>query len=356
MSADINAAPIKTSSLADALPRISVAQARLQRLGFDARFERWLAERFGAPDLRVAPAEFGEPAGTRVELSMPGGFVAVAADLTPWPAAKLVLHAEDSALACALGDALFADAFEAMAGVATGLRVSAVVHAPPRLEAPRKPAPQAAVHPVIMLPGLAVTLWSCDGCLHGALQQGLQSIPAFSAMVGGVRLAGRLRLAQRAIPIDRLQGLCRGDVLLLGAATAGRVFTSVLQYGVGTTMQAQTEVDVSEQSVTLTDEPQVGPDDEGTEPGTDEQLLPEGLSDLMLPVAFEIDTTALSLAELASMRPGYVVELAVPLMEATVRLVCHGQTVGSGQLVAIGEQLGVRINRMSTRNDLTAQH
>ena len=29
-----------------------------------------------------------------------------------------------------------------------------------------------------------------------------------------------------------------------------------------------------------------------------------------------------------------------------MRLVCHGQTLGVGQLVAIGDQLGVRIVRM----------
>jgi type III secretion protein Q len=356
MSADINAAPVKTTSLADALPRMSPTQARFQRLVFDARFERWLAERFGISELAISLAEFDEPAGTRIEMSVAGGFVAVAADLTPWPAAQLVLHAGDPSLACALGDALFADAFETMADVATGLRVSAITHAPVRPGPARTPAPRAAAHPVIVVPGLAVTLWSCEGCVHEALLQALQSVPASSAVVGGVRLAGRLRLAQRTLAVATLQGLRRGDVLLLGAATVGGVFTGVLQYGVGTTMQAQTEVDVSEQSVTLTDEPQVAPGDDALEPVHDEQLLPEPLSELMLPVAFEIDTTALSLAELASMRPGYVVELAVPLMEATVRLVCHGQTVGSGQLVAIGDQLGVRINRMSTPHELAAQH
>jgi type III secretion protein Q len=43
---------------------------------------------------------------------------------------------------------------------------------------------------------------------------------------------------------------------------------------------------------------------------------------------------------------GSVIELDVALLDASVRLVCHGQTLGIGQLVAIGDQLGVRIRRM----------
>jgi type III secretion protein Q len=65
-----------------------------------------------------------------------------------------------------------------------------------------------------------------------------------------------------------------------------------------------------------------------------------------VPVSFEVDTARVSLAELASMRPGYVIELDQPVSSAPVRLVCHGQTVGHGQLVAIGEQMGVRILSM----------
>jgi type III secretion protein Q len=75
------------------------------------------------------------------------------------------------------------------------------------------------------------------------------------------------------------------------------------------------------------------------------------LDELQLPIVFELDTARISLAALADMRPGYAVELDVPLREATVRLVCHGQTLGQGQLVAIGDQLGVRITRMEHPHD-----
>lgn len=66
-----------------------------------------------------------------------------------------------------------------------------------------------------------------------------------------------------------------------------------------------------------------------------------------MPVAFEIDSTRMRLDELAALDTGAVIELDVALMDASVRLVCHGQTVGHGQLVAIGERLGVRILGMA---------
>ena len=42
----------------------------------------------------------------------------------------------------------------------------------------------------------------------------------------------------------------------------------------------------------------------------------------------------------------HVITLDMPVREALVRLVCHDQVVGIGRLIVIGEQLGVRIERM----------
>ena len=72
---------------------------------------------------------------------------------------------------------------------------------------------------------------------------------------------------------------------------------------------------------------------------------------LDLPVQFEIDSVALPLAQLAALRPGYVIELAAPVLDTPVRLVTHGQTVGYGEIVCVGEHLGVRITRMAYAGD-----
>ena len=80
------------------------------------------------------------------------------------------------------------------------------------------------------------------------------------------------------------------------------------------------------------------------------------IAELQLPVAFEVDTARITLNELASIQPGYVIELDRPLASAAVRLVCHGQTIGHGQLVAVGDQLGIRIVRMGMHHDAPADH
>ena len=82
---------------------------------------------------------------------------------------------------------------------------------------------------------------------------------------------------------------------------------------------------------------------------TEDAPLDIGLLDLA--VQFEIDSVALPLAQLAALRPGYVIELAAPVLDTPVRLVTHGQTVGYGEIVCVGEHLGVRITRMAYAGD-----
>jgi len=72
---------------------------------------------------------------------------------------------------------------------------------------------------------------------------------------------------------------------------------------------------------------------------------------LSLPVKFEIDTVAIPVSQLTALRPGYVVELTVPLAESRIRISAHGQTIGFGELVTVGEHLGVRILDMEHGDD-----
>ncbi|WP_174948261.1 type III secretion system cytoplasmic ring protein SctQ, partial [Burkholderia lata] len=74
---------------------------------------------------------------------------------------------------------------------------------------------------------------------------------------------------------------------------------------------------------------------------------PAALGDVDLPVHVEIDTLSLSIAELAALRPGYVLELPLAARDVPVRLVAYGQAIGGGRLVAVGAHLGVRIDRMA---------
>jgi len=78
---------------------------------------------------------------------------------------------------------------------------------------------------------------------------------------------------------------------------------------------------------------------------------PPDIGELDLPVQFEIDTLALPLSQVAALRRGYVIELDTPVTDARIKLVAHGQTIGHGELVSVGEHLGIRITGMAYASD-----
>lgn len=86
----------------------------------------------------------------------------------------------------------------------------------------------------------------------------------------------------------------------------------------------------------------------------DQQADPVRISDLELPVQFEVDTLAIPLSQLSTIGPGYVIEFPVPMRDAKVRLVVHGNTIGHGELVTVGEHLGARIVRMAHNDNALA--
>ncbi|VWC38453.1 type III secretion protein [Burkholderia ubonensis] len=167
-----------------------------------------------------------------------------------------------------------------------------------------------------------------------------------------------------------LRSLRPGDVLLdlapaaLGAARAGPLHAwwgarratqwhaTVLIEGTTMTMieTPDTADDLDEPIVagdlpagSAADSPADAPD--GDAPGAAPE--PADLGDVDLPVHVEIDTLSLSIAELAALRPGYVLELPLAARDVPVRLVAYGQAIGGGRLVAVGAHLGVRIDRMA---------
>jgi type III secretion protein Q len=130
-------------------------------------------------------------------------------------------------------------------------------------------------------------------------------------------------------------------VLADGPRAPQRRFRLII--GKGHSMQTDVSYDPSSGNATALDVPTLQPEDDRPD-----EAAPLPVDQLQVPVAFELDTARISLADLASLGPGYVIELDQPLTSAEVRLVCHGQIVGRGQLVAVGEQLGVRIVAMGT--------
>jgi type III secretion protein Q len=84
------------------------------------------------------------------------------------------------------------------------------------------------------------------------------------------------------------------------------------------------------------------PQDTGTDGGSgaDGEALARQLP---VEVSFELGRSELRVGELSALQPGYLFPLAAPLEGANVTIRANGQAVGQGEVVAVGDTLGVRL-------------
>ena len=71
------------------------------------------------------------------------------------------------------------------------------------------------------------------------------------------------------------------------------------------------------------------------------------LDALEVSLRFEVGELQLSLGELKNIRAGHVFELGQPLNRSPVRILAHGNLLGKGTLVAVGDRLGVRVSEFA---------
>ncbi|WP_025597661.1 type III secretion system cytoplasmic ring protein SctQ [Burkholderia sp. WSM2230] len=233
-----------------------------------------------------------------------------------------------------------------------------------------------------------------------AASQIQRSAPPFADCI----VPGRLILGSRRLPVDTLRALEPGDVLLRslpanlrallpgceashtdeacathaaeghaahaaeGAfthvtegrsihATAGHAAplaqpaSATVAWGSPGLMRVHAQVNMEGRRLSLTKEPVMTDELDPVRPddllAPDQHSNPIHIGELDLPVQFEVDTVALPLSQLYALRPGYVLELPTPVAEAQLKLVTHGQTIGYGELVTVGDHLGIRILRMA---------
>jgi type III secretion protein Q len=212
---------------------------------------------------------------------------------------------------------------------------------------------------------------------------------------GHVLLSGKITLGFRTMTIDTLRSLQPGDVVLrvfdaasTTALLAGSPLVSKMFWGHPSLVGICANVQICRTEMIVLQEPWMSSDPnyedfksesyilepspapvseeafseeenvlaEGTSgdfrqsaeaPGDGVRQEPLSIGELELPVHFEIETRSFSLSQISSFGVGYVVELKCPIPEAPVRLVTAGQMIGEGELVAVGNHLGVRIRRMA---------
>ncbi|KWN01900.1 type III secretion protein [Burkholderia ubonensis] len=359
------------------LPACSAFDAALARIVADARLAAWLARFPALSGWRAATDErprFERPGV--LDLRWNGATARVAIDLAAFPALDVVaapaLDARGDAsvsLRTALASALLAPLVAAFAAAGLdGVTIGGLRAAPPAaLDATRcvlSFALDGAPLRCALLDASMPWLDALAARLRG------ERLPDAAGQLARVRLPGRVRLGSRRLPLAVLRSLRPGDVLLdlapaaLGAARAGPLHAwwgarratqwhaTVLIEGTTMTMiETPDTADDLDEPIVAGDLPAGSPADSPADPPDDDAPgaapEPADLGDVDLPVHVEIDTLSLSIAELAALRPGYVLELPLAARDVPVRLVAYGQAIGGGRLVAVGAHVGVRIDRMA---------
>ncbi|KWK83530.1 type III secretion system cytoplasmic ring protein SctQ [Burkholderia ubonensis] len=359
------------------LPACSAFDAALARIVADARLAAWLARFPALSGWRAATDErprFERPGV--LDLRWHGAAARVAIDLAAFPALDVVaapaLDARGDAsvsLRTALASALLAPLVAAFAAAGLdGVTIGGLRAAPPAaLDATR-----CALSFALDGAPLRCALLDASMPWLDALAARLRGerLPDAAGQLARVRLPGRVRLGSRRLPLAVLRSLRPGDVLLdlapaaLGAARAGPLHAwwgarratqwhaTVLIEGTTMTMiEIPDTADDLDEPIVAGDLPAGSPADSSADAPDDDAPgaapEPADLGDVDLPVHVEIDTLSLSIAELAALRPGYVLELPLAARDVPVRLVAYGQAIGGGRLVAVGAHLGVRIDRMA---------
>ncbi len=347
--------PVTTSNgLRNRLPNISVHQAAASRLVFDSRFEGWLGLAWVGQGLSVHAS--GRSAGLALELHSRQGILHLAVDISAWPALQVAASLSDSATGDAVLTALLQPVLEPLQELLGAIRVQRA-----------NDATTASIAMVHGKKNVVVALSACSPELAAQIRLAFPAMtrPQLSSL-GPLCMRGRLLLMTHKWSTKVLSTLECGDLVLPpdGSGAMAR-----WQLGVGQGPNWPVRINIKEFTVQI-DTPQQPPaaasapgdksasPAEPGKPGVRAEVSPPGIvegppsawSTLELPVNFELDTARISLSELAALRPGSAIELDQPLDEAVVRLVCQGQTLGEGQLVAIGERLGVRITRMGLVN------
>ncbi|CAE6721285.1 hypothetical protein R69746_01590 [Paraburkholderia aspalathi] len=387
------------------LPVIGRAAARVTRTVCDARVAGYLHATLGVTEWHAALADahsldaaYADPGVIELTLASADGIstvaMHVALDLYAYPALSIAAWPDsdalttkppaDVALRQAVAGVVLEPLFERLirAGF-KGPRVAAVRRG--RLNEANADAPVVALSFVLDERRYQVAL-STDPACYDLLDRLLRTEPTPASVSSHAAAAtasseptpetafdltvpGSLILGVKRLPVDTLHALEPGDVLLRAAfpsldatlldasndpSSPHARPRAVAAWGTPGLTRVCAAVELDGQSLVIVKEPNMSEelDPASADAGLaiDDPADPIRIGELELPVQFEIDTVALPLAQLSALGPGYVLELPVPVADAQLRLVAHGQTIGYGELVTVGEHLGIRIIRMAHRH------
>lgn len=161
-----------------------------------------------------------------------------------------------------------------------------------------------------------------------------------------IRLPGKIIIGEARYHSKLLRSLRADDILLDCFHGMKADFTEIesvqIYWGYPRGVHLKANARIKDNAISLTDRPFITENPSSYSGDT----FMENMQDLELPVQLELDSLALSLGQLESMMPGQVLELPVSVSNAQIRIMSYGQNLGTGKLVAVGDNLGLQILHM----------
>jgi type III secretion protein Q len=193
-----------------------------------------------------------------------------------------------------------------------------------------------------------VTRWADEA--HRAARRRLRGAAARHEPPRWLAAPTSVTLTTRSLSLATLQSLGSGDVVILPKAAASQDSAVEVHWGWHRGRRLGAVARLGKTTITIAGEAGMSEPKE-TPIGHPASEPMDNLGQLDIPIQFEIETVAVPLSELQSIRPGYVIEMSTPVETAAIRLVAYGKVVGHAQLVAVGDRLGARITRMVASDD-----
>jgi len=340
--------------------RVSKPNAAALRLMRDPRLVEWLGDTYSA-NFRAGKKPLSGSAVLVVALSCPGGLISIGFPADLLPTLVMAIEADAAAagapaIAPLVASRLLAPLLDSFGQalnesgnpqwLAIGLSAVRLLN----LDAIKPALVPLATWDVTLPRQLHSTmgLLSIDAACTASLQDALDMMPVRQyGLTDSWRVPTMLRIATRSWTAELLESLELGDVLLCKDTATLDTFEADLFCGALAGVHQKGRVKINQKKVTFMSDML---EEDGRNDIESESLGPPlstSIAELEVPVHFEIDSTALSLAQLASLRPGYVIELAIPVQQAEIRLVACGQIIGRGKLVVIGDCLGVQLESLA---------
>ena len=167
---------------------------------------------------------------------------------------------------------------------------------------------------------------------------------AFDAL----RLPVHFLIGSTPIQLREIHSIRPGDIIGIEQwRSSGAAIVVTARLGGAAGRQLQAFAEGSRITVSHSRDSTMKPDAPAPTDDASVNLPIDRLDALEVTLRFEVGELSLSLGELRGIRAGHVFELGQPLNRSPVRILAHGNVLGKGYLVAVGDRLGVRVSEFA---------